>query len=124
MKKLILLSTFALISLTAYSQTDSLPTVKTIYCELVGLYAYGSIIVTIDIGEDKGFWGLHGAYLKDTQTGKPMKFNGMVDAMNYMSDHGWEFVQAYGTPTAAHFLLKTTAIRRDDGNYYPELRRY
>ena len=42
--------------------------------------------------------------------GDPIKFNSMVDAMNYMGRIGWEFTQAYvitiGKQNVYHWLLK------------------
>lgn len=39
-----------------------------------------------------------------------MKFNSMIDALNYMGTQGWEFVQAYaitmGNTNVYHFLMK------------------
>ena len=46
----------------------------------------------------------------DEQTGKVQTFNSMVDALNYMGNDGWEFVQAYivtvGQSNVYHWLLK------------------
>lgn len=43
------------------------------------------------------------------QNGKEMKFNSMVDAMNYMGTLGWEFEQAYvvtiGQQNVYHWLM-------------------
>jgi len=48
--------------------------------------------------------------MKDEQTGKVKSFNSMVDALNYMGNNGWEFVQAYivtsGQQNVYHWLLK------------------
>jgi hypothetical protein len=47
---------------------------------------------------------------KDPETGKVVKFNSMVDAMNFMGKNGWEFTQAYivtsGNQNVYHWLLK------------------
>lgn len=48
--------------------------------------------------------------LKDTQTGKPVVFNSMIDALNFMGKQGWEFAQAYiiteSNQNVYHYLLK------------------
>lgn len=47
--------------------------------------------------------------LKDNQ-GKPIKFESMIDAMNYMSSKGWSFVDAYaitsGNKNVYHWIMK------------------
>ena len=52
--------------------------------------------------------------MKDTQVmdseGKPLVLNSMVEALNFMSANGYEFVQAYAfrvnQPTGFHILLR------------------
>ena len=47
--------------------------------------------------------------LKD-ENGDKLIFNSMIDALNYMSKHGFEFVQAYaisvGGQNVYHYLLR------------------
>lgn len=42
--------------------------------------------------------------------GKYFSFNSMIEALNFMNDNGWEFVNAYafstGSQSVYHFLLK------------------
>jgi hypothetical protein len=107
MKKLILIS--AMIFICAYTMAQS-NTTRYIYCELIGVSKMLSskIIVTIDFGQyDKFFVDKR---LKD-ETGKPIEFNSMIDAMNFMGDDGWEFVQAFVVSSGQssyvyHWILK------------------
>ena len=44
------------------------------------------------------------------EEGKKIKFNSMIDALNYMGKFGWDFEQAYavsmGNTNVYHFLLE------------------
>jgi hypothetical protein len=83
---------------------------KYVYSELVGTQKFLSTKVTIavDFGEAKNMWKDN--RVKDEITGKVQVFNSMVDALNYMGEDGWEFVQAYivtiGQQNVYHWLLK------------------
>ena len=83
---------------------------KFIYCELLGQAKFLSskINVDIDFGQSVSFWAPDRRY-KD-ENGKPVNFNSMVDAMNFMGTLGWEFVQAYivteSNQNVYHWLLK------------------
>jgi hypothetical protein len=104
MKKLILLFAFAMIVSFASAQ------VRYIYCEIVGTgnLLGTKVTIVVDYGEQHKF-------LQQTQIltdeGKAQKFNSMIDALNYMGDQGWEFVQAYAVTSGQnshvyHYLLK------------------
>ncbi len=100
---------FTLFSISAHSQTEEMQEgKKRVYCELVGT---GNLLgtkvkVSVDFGQ-KVTW------LSDQQLvgedGKKIKFNSMVDAMNYMGRFKWKFIQAYaithGNSNVYHFLL-------------------
>jgi hypothetical protein len=104
MKKLVLLIAFGMIVSLASAQ------IKYAYCEIIGTSNLmgTKVSIVVDYGEQvkltKPNW------IKDDE-GKIQKFNSMIDALNYMGDQGWEFVQAFtvtqGTNTHVyHFLLK------------------
>lgn len=105
-----------LLSNSAIGQTaaDSIKINKYIYCELVGnqkILSY-KVTVSIDYGEEKGFF--QDTRMRNEQTGKVQTFNSMIDALNYMGNNGWEFVQAYivttGQQNVYHWLLKKKRI--------------
>lgn len=92
---------------------------KYIYCELLGTNAnVGKALTGVSIGKDKvtievDFGQISSSWSDQRlrgEDGKPMKFNSMVDAMNWMGEKGWEFVQAYvitvGNQNVLHWLLK------------------
>ena len=82
-----------------------------VFCELLGTGKLFSnkVTVTVDFGQETSFWlGASNQYLVD-DNGKAIKFNSMVDAMNYMGKRGWEFEQAYvvtiSNQNVYHWLL-------------------
>jgi hypothetical protein len=84
--------------------------VKYVYCEIVGTsnLIQTKVTVVIDYGELLSPWQNNA--VKD-EMGKAKKFNSMIDALNYMGDQGWEFVQAYAVTSSQsanvyHYLLK------------------
>ena len=98
---------------SSFSQTttDSIKS-KFMYCEIVGTGSLFStkVKIEIDYGQEVSFWNQSdGRTLKD-DSGKAIKFNSMVDALNYMGTQGWEFVQAYvvlvSNQNVYHWLLK------------------
>jgi hypothetical protein len=116
MKKL--LSTLSMLScfiFGAQSQTVNDIPLKDIdvnYVEIVGTSRVLSskLTVEIDFGqENKLFSSDKDTRIKDVN-GKNMIFNSMIDALNFMTTNGYEFVQAYAVTTsnqnAYHYLLK------------------
>ncbi len=107
MKKLLLIFSFILLGFHSYAQEQT----RFVYCIIEGNTKFMSnkVTVRIDFGDNMGAYADN--RMKDPKTGKPMVFNSMVDALNFMGKQGWEFVQAYadmnaGTTTLYHFLMK------------------
>ncbi|MBW6479799.1 MAG: hypothetical protein K0B37_10245 [Bacteroidales bacterium] len=94
----------------AQTNEIAVDTVKYLYCELMGIQKILSnkVTVTVDFGEERKFF--QDSRMRDEETGKVQSFNSMVDALNYMGEKGWEFVQAYvvtsGSQNVYHWLLK------------------
>lgn len=67
------------------------------------------ISVQIDFGEEKNFWGNDGRDILVDENGKDIKFNSMVDALNFMGSRGWVFENAYaitmGNQHVYHWLV-------------------
>lgn len=104
MKRIFLLFTICLLPLFCNAQKNY------VYCELVGTgkVLSSKVNVQADFGQKTSIWkGVD--YVKGDDE-KPIKFNSMVDAMNYFGQQGWEFVQAYVVSTnnqnVYHWLLK------------------
>ena len=93
-----------------------------VFCELLGTGKLFSnkVTVTVDFGQETSFWfGSSNQYLVD-DNGKAIKFNSMVDAMNYMGRRGWEFEQAYvvtiGNQNVYHWLLSKEVTQAEAVN--------
>lgn len=85
MKKIIIIICLTIGSILSHAQGRT-------YCELVGTQnLLGKIIVSVDFGQVSLFSDNR---LVD-ENGDVLKFNSMVDAMNYMGALGWEFEHAY-----------------------------
>lgn len=86
------------------AQTDSISSVneetKTVFAQILGvnknvLGIGNKISVEIDFGLEKNFWGNDGRDMLVDENGKDLKFNSMVDAMNFMAERGWQYVDSY-----------------------------
>lgn len=120
MKKLLLIF-IALCALTAQAQDsvpqtqDSVPPTKTVFAELLGwnnnVFGIGkNAKVEVDFGEESWGWsGNDGRDMLVDENGKTIKFNSMVDAMNFMGLHGWKFEASYvvtvGGQNVIHWLM-------------------
>lgn len=117
MKKFIL-SMIALLmafSMTAQEQTDNTET-QEVFCLIACRAKLFStkVSVTIDYGQKVNFW----SFTKNSDTtlvdenGSKLEFNSVIDACNYLSAQGWNFVSAYAMhdPTKGnscyHYLFK------------------
>ena len=98
MKKLIFIPV-VMFCITLAAQTINNIPVKEIdveYIEIIGTSKFMSNKVTIEIsfGQRNKFFNMKDAMIIDSE-GKPIVFNSMVDALNFMSENGYEFVTAY-----------------------------
>lgn len=66
------------------------------------------VSISVDKGQEVKLFRNTGA-VKDDE-GKLKKFNRVVDALNYMNEDGWEFVDAYsvtvGQQNVYHYMMK------------------
>ena len=85
--------------------------VKYRYCEIIvpnGVVYKGSVVV--DFGQEVRWF--KSRRLVD-ENGKPIRFNSVVDALNYMGDLGWEFQNTYvlksgESTTELHYVMRQT----------------
>lgn len=118
MKKVLFLAFTTLICVGAWAQEPQVQRTEQVYCEIVGTKGPMSskVTVEIDMGQNASVWHDHRIVGDD---GKPIKFNSMMDALNYMGDRGWEFVQAYaitsGNSHVYHFLLTKKVAEGETG---------
>ncbi|MFN8255573.1 MAG: hypothetical protein U0W24_07785 [Bacteroidales bacterium] len=107
MKRTFFIALVLVLSISVFSQKQP----QYVYCIIDGTSKLMSnkVTIRIDFGDNLSVFADN--RMRDPKTGKPMVFNSMVDALNFMGRQGWEFVQAYaemnsGTTTGYHFLMK------------------
>lgn len=80
----------------------------------VGELLKSTITVKLDYGQ-KMKWELSESDVITDETGKPIAFESMVGALNFMSENGWEFLSLYtvllgsdatNQSTHVHYLLR------------------
>lgn len=82
---------------------------QTKYCLLLatGKLFTNDVDIRIDYGQDATFF--EDTKIRD-ENGRIIKFNSVMDALNYMDSLGWEFINAYdatiGNQNVYHYLLK------------------
>jgi hypothetical protein len=120
MKKLLFYTILCLFyAFNAKSQTVNDTPLKDIdvdYVQIVGTSRLLSNKLTIEIDfgqENKLFSSDKDTRVKDVN-GKNMIFNSMIDALNFMTKNGYEFVQAYAfavsNQNVYHYLLRKKKI--------------
>ena len=91
-----------LFSIAAIAQSDSITAAmpkQFDYCELIGSSSLPGARTTVNID-----FGQRTRIFEDTRLkgpdGKAIRFNSMIDALNFMGSDGWELVQVYTTSVA------------------------
>ncbi len=96
------------------------------YAELLGYKKFLStkVNVEVDYGQSSNIFQNDMIVSAD---GKPISFNSMVDAMNFMGKLGWEFVQAVviteGNQNIYHWILKREVKFDSNGGFVPLTRK-
>lgn len=81
------------------------------YIQIVGTSKLLSnkVTIEIDFGQENKFWSAKDTQVKD-ENGKLVVFNSMIDALNFMSKNGYEFVDAYAITVSNqnvyHYMMK------------------
>lgn len=82
------------------------------YIQIIGTSRFLSdkVNIEIDFGQSTKFIGSNTEKKIKDEDGKKIKFNSMIDALNFMSQNGYEFIQAFalveGNEKEYHYLLK------------------
>ncbi|WP_460923106.1 hypothetical protein [Pontibacter brevis] len=116
MKKLLLtLSLTCFLGLSAsFAQTVNDVPIKDVDVEYIQIVGTSKILsnkvtIEIDFGQENKFWSAKDTQVKD-ENGKLVVFNSMIDALNFMSKNGYEFVDAYaitvGNQNVYHYMMK------------------
>lgn len=105
-----------LISISASAQ------MRRYYCEIKGTEKELSsdMKIIFDFGQNSSYsiWTNLNPKMKFVdEKGKTIEFNSMVDAMNFMSERGWKFQQAYSTirseKSIEHWILYKDAESKE-----------
>ena len=117
MKKIIILSvllTVAMLSVNAQTINDiPIQDIDVEFVQIVGtakMMNPNKVTIAVNFGqENKVFSGKDDGIIKD-ETGNKVVFFTMIDALNFMSTNGYDFVDAYtvtiGQSNVYHYLLK------------------
>ena len=114
MENKFLILIFLIFSVFALSQTVNdkpLSEIDVEYVQIVGTSKLLSnkLTIEIDFGQEDKFFSAKDTQLKD-KDGKMLVFNSMIDALNFMSKNGYDFVNAYvitvNNQNVYHYLLK------------------
>ena len=100
----------------SYSQTIDGINVKDIdveYMQIVGTTGFltNKVSITLDYGQTAAgkLFGKGKMVVKD-KDGKRMKFNSMIDALNFLGTNGYDFVDAYaitiGNNNVYHYMMR------------------
>lgn len=123
MKKIIFSIGITIFSFTIKAQTVNdipLKDVDVEYVQIVGTSKLLStkLTIQIDFGQrTKLFSSGKETIIKD-ENGKTLEFNSMIDALNFMSKNGYEFVNAYAITVSNqnvyHYLLRNKKNKAKD----------
>ena len=104
-----------IIGLTSvHSQTVNDVPIKNIdveYIQIVGTSKMLSnkLTIELDFGQEDKLFNAKDTQVKD-ENGKRLEFNSMIDALNFLSKNGYEFVDAYaitiGNQNVYHYMLR------------------
>lgn len=98
-------------AMVSYSQTVNNIPIKDIdveYIEIVGKSAKAfsrKLKVNLDFGQENRAFTQVDSQIKD-ENGNAIEFNSMVDALNFMNQNGFEFVQVYSTDDSENYLMR------------------
>lgn len=115
MKNFIFLAFFTICSFNLKAQTVNDLPIKDIdveYVQIVGTSRLFStkLTIQIDFGQRTKFFSSGKETILKDEDGKALDFNSMIDALNFMSKNGFEFVNAYvitvSSQNVYHYLLR------------------
>jgi hypothetical protein len=108
MNKLFILLIALFCSFSALAQTS--PKQAEQYCQVLASAKPFStkVSITVDYGQETKLFGDRGVVR--SEDGKIQNFNSVIDALNYMSSQGWQFVNAYaitvGGQNVYHYVMR------------------
>lgn len=118
----IILLAMVLYGFAGFSQTVNNVPVRDIDVEFIDIVGSSRVLSTkinveIDFGQENTLVGNKPLTILD-ENNKKMIFNSMMEALNFMSKNGYEFVQAYviqdDTGSERHFLMRKRKMEMPD----------
>ncbi len=115
MKKLVLAAFIIACTFTIKAQTVNDIPLKDIDVEYVQIVGTSKLLSTkltieIDFGQRTKFFSTGKETIVKDEVGRAVDFNSMIDALNFMSANGYEFVNAYAITienrNVYHYLLR------------------
>lgn len=116
MKILVAILLFMIIPLVGFSQTVNGAPLQELNAEHILIVGTAKMLsnkvtITIDFGQENKFFNVKDDGRVTDETGKAFVLNSMVDALNFLSKYGYEFVDAYsvtiqGSGSVYHWLLR------------------
>ena len=107
------LTVFGLFQVNSQTVNDiPLKDIDVEYVQILGTSKLMStkLIIEIDFGQRTKFFSVGKETILKDETGKALDFNSMIDALNFMAQNGFEFVNAYtitvGNQNVYHYVLK------------------
>ncbi len=85
------------------------------YCEILGVTSGITRLesnIIIDYGQTYDFYE---AQAIENENGKEIKFNSIIDALNYMSKSGWKYVISYSTNFSTIESVYHILLEKNDG---------
>ena len=98
-----------------HAQTVNDKPLREIDAEYLEIFAksksFSSVInIHVDFGQKTKFFTLDKQTILKDENGEALEFNSMIDALNFMSKHGFEYLDMYvntvGKESINHYLLK------------------
>ena len=111
-QKITLVTLLLFITTLSYCQTVNtvpLKEIKNEYVQITGRHAFAKrFTIELDFGQDIKLLKSGNSEVKD-ENGKSVELSSMIDALNFMSKNGYEFVQAYTSTLdglSFHYLMR------------------
>lgn len=116
MKKVLLIFMLSLVYLCINAQEQSQK--RPVYCNVMGynFWGFGKVKVQLDMGRKTDIKGFDALYGED---GKKLKFNTMMQVLNYMGERGWRVINTYyitesSKQSVIHYLLEKWISSEDE----------
>ncbi|MBQ7869024.1 MAG: hypothetical protein IJ355_01635 [Prevotella sp.] len=117
MKKILIVLLSVLFSILGI-KAQNLPQKRPVYCNVMGynFWGFGKVKVQLDMGRKTDIKGFDALYGED---GKKLKFNTMMQVLNYMGERGWRVVNTYyitesSKQNVIHYLLEKWISSEDE----------